>query len=76
MNAYELVMKIKQKMNDPVFATKFNNASDVINRIPGLQQEIIKIAQIKDEKSQNEAIARLPKEAKEAVKDILYLLNN
>jgi len=76
MNGYELIMKIKQKMNDPNFAAKFNNASDVINRIPGLQQEIMKIAQMKDERAQNEAISKLPKEAKEAVRDIIYLLNS
>jgi len=48
MNPYELITKIKGKMNDPNFATRFNNAANIVNNIPGLQQEIIRIAQIND----------------------------
>lgn len=75
MNPYELIAKIKEKMKDPEFSARFNNASSVINSIPGLQQEIMRIAQIKDPKAQNNAIDKLPRQAKEAVQEILYLLN-
>lgn len=75
MNPYELISKINERMRDPNFAARFNNASNVISNIPGLQQEVMKIAQIKDPNTQNAAIDRLPREAKEAVQDILSLLN-
>jgi len=39
MNPYELITKIKGKMKDPNFAARFNNAANVVNNIPGLQQE-------------------------------------
>ncbi|MFR1709217.1 MAG: hypothetical protein ACLSV2_09975 [Clostridium sp.] len=75
MNPYELIAKIKEGMKDPNFAARFNNASNVISNIPGLQQEIMRIAQINDPKAQSAAIERLPKEAKQAVQEILSLLN-
>lgn len=75
MNPYELITKIKEKMKDPNFATRFNNASNVVNNIPGLQQEIMRIAQINDPKAQDAAIERLPREAKKAVQEIINLLN-
>ncbi len=75
MNSYELIMKIKEKMNDPEFSARFNNAANVVNNIPGLQQEVIRIAQMKDQKAQNAALDKLPKQAKDAVKEIIYLLN-
>jgi uncharacterized membrane protein YdfJ with MMPL/SSD domain len=75
MNPYELIAKVKQRMKDPNFATRFNNASNVVSSIPGLQQEIMRIAQINDQKAQDAAIERLPREAKQAVQEILNLLN-
>jgi len=72
MNPYELITKIKGKMKDPNFAARFNNAANVV---PGLQQEIIRIAQINDPKAQDAAIEKLPREAKQAVQEILSLLN-
>ncbi len=75
MNPYELITKIKGKMKDPNFAARFNNAANVVNNIPGLQQEIIRIAQINDPKAQDAAMDKLPREAKQAVQEILSLLN-
>lgn len=76
MNAFELIRKIQMKMNDPAFAAKFNNASGIINNTPGLQQEIMRIAQLSSERDQAAAIARLPKQAREAVQEIVNLLNS
>lgn len=76
MNAFELIRKIQIKMNDPVFAAKFNNASGIINNTPGLQQEIMRIAQMSSEKDQANAIARLPRQARDAVQDLINLLNS
>ncbi len=75
MNPYELIAKVKERMKDPNFATRFNNASNVVSSIPGLQQEIMRIAQINDQKAQDAAIERLPREAKQAVQEIINLLN-
>lgn len=75
MNAFDLIRKIQMKMNDPAFAAKFNNASSIINNTPGLQQEIMRIAQMSSEKDQAAAIARLPKHARDAVQEIINLLN-
>lgn len=75
MNPYQLIAKVKERMKDPNFATRFNNASNVVSSIPGLQQEIMRIAQINDQKAQDAAIERLPREAKQAVQEILSLLN-
>ncbi|SHH70565.1 hypothetical protein SAMN02745196_01122 [Clostridium collagenovorans DSM 3089] len=76
MNILGIVMKIKEKMNDPVFAKRFKKSSQVVTSIPGLQQEVMRILQISDEKQRDAAIAKLPKEAKEAVMDIISLLNS
>ena len=75
MNPYELIARVKEKMRDPNFAARFNNASNVVSSIPGLQQEIMRIAQINDPKAQDAAIERLPREAKQAVQEIINLLN-
>lgn len=76
MNGYELIMKIQQKMQDPSFAKKFNDMVTELNGIPGLQQEVMKIAQIQDEKKRQKAIDRLPDKSKKSVKEILNLINN
>ena len=60
LNPYELIMLIKKRMQDPVFAQKFNALVNELNSIPGLQQEVIKIAQINDDKKRQRAIDRLP----------------
>lgn len=74
MNIYDLIRKVQMKMADPVFAAKFNETSRLMNTIPGLQQEVFRIAQIQDEKAQGAAIARLPKEAKDAVQELINML--
>ena len=77
MNPYQLIMKVQQTMQqDQGFANKFNKAVSELNNVPGLQQQVIKIAQINDETQRQQVIDRLPKDAKVAVKGILELLND
>lgn len=76
MNGYELIMKIQQKMQDPVFSKKFNEMVQELNQIPGLQQEVMRIAQMQNEKKRNKAIEKLPERSKKAVSEILSLLND
>lgn len=76
MNPYELIMKIDRKMKeDPVFANKFNRLVGELNRTPGLQQEIMRIAQIKDEARRKRALNNLPENIKQSVADMFKLLN-
>lgn len=76
MNGYELIMKIQQKMRDPVFEQKFNAMVSEFNNIPGLQQEVMRIAQISDERKRQKQIDRLPDKAKKLVRELFSLLNN
>ena len=77
MNPFQLIMQVQQRMQqDPEFAGKFNKAVSKLNSVPGLQQQVIRIAQINDEAQRQEVIDRLPRDAKHAVKQILELLNN
>ena len=77
MNPYQLIMTVQQKMQqDPSFANRFNKAVTELNSVPGLQQQVIKIAQLNDENQRQQVIDRLPKDAKHAVKGILELLND
>ena len=76
MNPYELIMKIDKKMKeDPVFANKFNRVVGELNRTPGLQQEILRIAQIKDESKRQKALNNLPDNIKQSVAEMFRLLN-
>ena len=76
MNPYELIMKIDKKMKeDPVFANKFNRLVGELNRTPGLQQEILRIAQIKDESKRQKALNNLPDNIKQSVAEMFKLLN-
>jgi len=76
MNPYELIMKIDRKMKeDPVFANKFNRLVAELNRTPGLQQEIMRIAQIKDESKRQRALNNLPDNVKQSVAEMFKLLN-
>lgn len=75
MNGYELIMKIKSNMKDPVFAEKFNRLVADLNTIPGLQQEVMKIAQINDDKKRNKAIDRLPSKARNIVQEVFKMVN-
>lgn len=75
MNPYELIMKIDRKMReDPVFANKFNRLVAELNRAPGLQQEIMRIAQIRDEATRQRALNNLPDNIKQSVKEMFRLL--
>lgn len=77
MNPFQLIMKVQQRMQqDPDFARKFNKAMYELNSIPGLQQQVIKLAQINDDTQREQAIDRLPKDAKRSVKEILKLLSD
>lgn len=77
MNPFQLIMMIQQKMQqDPSFANKFNKVVSELNHVPGLQQQVIKIAQINDESERQKVIDKLPRDAKYAVKNMLDLLND
>lgn len=77
MNPYELIMMIQQRMNnDPVFAAKFNALTNELNSIPGLQQEVLKIVQINDERKRQKAIDKLPGKVKNTVREMFNLLNS
>ena len=76
MNPYELIMLIKKRMQDPLFDKKFNGLVNELNSIPGLQQEVIKIAQINDDKKRQRAIDRLPSKVKRTVNEMFQLLNS
>ena len=76
MNPYELIMKIDRKMKeDPVFANKFNRLVAELNRTPGLQQEIMRIAQIKDESKRQRALNNFPDNVKQSVAEMFKLLS-
>lgn len=77
MNPYQLIIAVQQRMQqDPDFANKFNKAVSDLNKVPGLQQKVIQIAQLSNEDQRQEALDRLPKDAKHAVKKILSLLDD
>lgn len=77
MNPYQLIFTVQQRMQqDPEFANKFSKAVSELNKVPGLQQKVMQIAQINDEAQRQEAMDRLPKDAKHAVKRILGLLDD
>ena len=77
MNPYELIIKVQQKMKkDPGFANKFNKALSELNKVPGLQQRVLQIAQLNEESQREDAMDKLPKDAKHAVKRLLSLLDD
>lgn len=76
MNPYELIMLIKKRMQDPVFAQKFNALINELNSVPGLQQEVMRIVQINDDKKRQRAIERLPSKVKKTVNEMFQLLNS
>ena len=76
MNPYELIMKIDRKMKqDPNFAQKFNKLVAEFNRTPGLQQQVMRIAQIQDERKRKIALQNLPENIKQSVAEMFRLLN-
>lgn len=76
MNGYDLIMLVQKKMKDPKFEANFNKIANEFNNIPGLQKEVMRIAQINDEKKRQKAIDKLPGDAKKLVKELLQLLNS
>ena len=76
MNPFELVNLIQSKMQNPVFARQFNNLISQLDSIPGLKQELMRIASINDERKRQRAIERLPDQAKAIVGQIFALLNS
>ena len=76
MNGYELIRKLQNKMQDSNFAQKFNRLAQELNSIPGLQQEIIKIAQMTNERERQKSIKKLPDNVKKSVAELIQLLNN
>lgn len=77
MNAYQLIRKVQQKMQrDPAFAARLNNILNQLNSVPGLQQEVMKIAQIDDERKRQRAMDHLPENVKQLVNELLNLINN
>lgn len=69
-------MLINKRMQDPVFAQKFNALINELNSIPGLQQEVMRIVQINDDKKRQRAIERLPSKVKKTVNEMFHLLNS
>ena len=77
MNPYELIMKIDRKMKqDPNFAQKFNKLVAEFNRTPGLQQQVMRIGQIQDERKRKIALQNLPENIKQSVAEMFRLLNS
>jgi hypothetical protein len=75
MNPYQLIITVQQRMQqDPNFANKFNQAIIELNKIPGLQQKVVQIAQLNTETKRQEAMDKLPKDARNAVVKILSIL--
>lgn len=76
MNPYQLIVKVQQRIqNDPNFANKFNAAVANLNRIPGLQNKVLQIAQISNDAQRQRELDKLPKEVKKSVEEILSLLD-
>jgi len=70
-------MKLQRRIaQDPNFANRFNKAVADLNRIPGLQQEVLRIMQMNNEAQRQKALDSLPKQAKHTVEDLLKMLNN
>lgn len=75
MNNYNLIMRLQAKMQDPRFSQRFNRIVSEFNSIPGVQQEVMRIVQIEDEKKREKAISRLPDRVKQLVREVNSLLN-
>ncbi|WP_294373317.1 hypothetical protein [uncultured Clostridium sp.] len=77
MNPYQLIVKVQQKIqSDPNFANKFNTVVANLNKIPGLQNKVLQIAQINNEAQRQRELDKLPKEVKKSVEEILRLLED
>ena len=77
MNGYQLIMKLQNRIaQDKNFSNKFNKAVADLNRIPGLQQQVLQIMQIGDEAKRQKALDSLPKKARSTVQELLKLLES
>ena len=74
MDAYQLIGVLQQKMQDPRFASRFNKLAEELNTIPGLQQKVMQIVQIENEKKRQKELDKLPPRAKAIVKELLEML--
>lgn len=75
MNGYQLISRLQTKLKqDPQFAMKFNKTVRELQKIPGLQMRVLQIAQLKTEEERQRAISTLPKNARNAVLELLDLL--
>lgn len=74
MDAYQMIAKLQQRMNDPKFANKFNKLADELNNIPGLQARIMQIVQIDNDKRRQKELDKLPPKAKDIVLELLEML--
>ena len=74
MDAYQLIGLLQRKMQDPRFASKFNQLADELNSIPVLQQKVMQIVQIDNEKKRQKELDKLPARAKAIVKELLEML--
>lgn len=74
MDAYQFIAMLQRKMQDPIFANKFNQLTNELNSIPGLQQKVMQIVQINDEKKRQKELDKLPTKAKAIVKELLQML--
>lgn len=76
MNPYQLILKVQNKLqSDPNFANKFNAAVTNLNRIPGLQNKVLQIAQINNDAQRERELNKLPREVRQSVEEILKLLD-
>lgn len=77
MNPYELITMIQSRMQqDPVFAMKFNQLVQRLNSMPGLQDEVMRIIKIQDDRKRQKAINKLPGSVKSTVEEMIRLINS
>lgn len=75
MDAYQLIGLLQRKMQDPRFASRFNQLAQELSSIPGLQQKVMQIMQISNEKKRQKELDKLPSRAKDIVKELLEMLS-
>lgn len=72
MDGMEVINRIQRKLQtDTSFAKRFNVLVKKLNSIPGLQQEVIRIAKIDNPRIRQKAIDQLPEDVKNIVKEIV-----
>lgn len=72
MDGMEVINRIQRKLQtDPSFAKRFNFLVKELNSIPGLQQEVIRIAKIDNPRIRQKAIDQLPENVKNIVKEVV-----